>query len=620
MKAQKLVIIFSFFFVSSSLAQLDPIKIACVGNSITFGSNNSSAYPQQLGSRLGSNYEVRNFGVGGATMLRNGDKPYWEQEAFVDAKEFEPDIVIILLGTNDTKPQNQPFLGEYYNDYVDMINEFRSLLSEPEIFVGYPPPVFKVEWGINNPVLYDQIIPMIDSVRATMNTFWVNYYDNMLGKSSLFPDGIHPNAEGYAEMARIAEEALLNRPSGYIHYFYVNPGTVEEGENAMLKWETSDSSLVTLNGNSVNPYDSIQISPTKTEIYTLIANGDIKDTSSIEVKFLPSGNIKLFKANLRIIEYGGDERSVIIWETSNNSTVFLNGNQVISDDSLIVQPDTTTPYQLIASGAESDTSTIVVQVMEGAQINRTILADTIYSSSTEYHFSPYWIGDEDTTSYWQSDRISTEWIVVDIGREININRVKILWGDNYALTFHIQIMNEAGSIYPFFSTTSGDGSEFDLQTEYVNGRFIRLLCMQSLSDTTGYQVRELEIYGTSKNVTGIIKSEIIQGKFHLEQNYPNPFNPTTKISYSIPYSNVMLNSVQHLNHSEIPKQFRDDNVNVALRVYDILGRKVATLVNKKQKPGNYEVDFDGSSLTSGIYLYQFEVGKYIETKKMVLIK
>src|SRR5690606_25963367 len=83
----------------------DPIKIACVGNSITYGSGivdrEHNAYPAQLRAMLGEGYEVRNFGVGGATLLNKGDKPYRKTEAYADALRFKPDIVFIKLGTND---------------------------------------------------------------------------------------------------------------------------------------------------------------------------------------------------------------------------------------------------------------------------------------------------------------------------------------------------------------------------------------------------------------------------------------------------------------------------------------------------------------------------------------
>src|SRR5438270_834071 len=84
-----------------------PIKVACVGDSITQGSGlQENTYPLQLQRMLGSNYEVRNFGVGGATLLEQGDKPYIQQKLYQDSLAFQPDVVVIMLGTNDSKPQN----------------------------------------------------------------------------------------------------------------------------------------------------------------------------------------------------------------------------------------------------------------------------------------------------------------------------------------------------------------------------------------------------------------------------------------------------------------------------------------------------------------------------------
>ena len=91
-------------------------------------------------------------------------------------------------------------------------------------------------------------------------------------------------------------------------------------------------------------------------------------------------------------------------------------------------------------------------------------------------------------------------------------------------------------------------------------------------------------------------------EFRLYQNYPNPFNPSTTIKY------------------EIPDQVRNDNVLVKLKIYDILGRKVATLVNKEQSAGGYEVQFDASHLTSGVYIYRLQSGSFVESRKMVLLK
>jgi hypothetical protein len=100
-------------------------------------------------------------------------------------------------------------------------------------------------------------------------------------------------------------------------------------------------------------------------------------------------------------------------------------------------------------------------------------------------------------------------------------------------------------------------------------------------------------------------------EFSLEQNYPNPFNPSTKIKFTIPFVET----------------HRDASLLVILKVFDVLGNEVATLVNEAKPAGNYEIEFSMGShsgnvrnLTSGIYFYKLQVGNFVQTKKMVLIK
>ena len=98
-------------------------------------------------------------------------------------------------------------------------------------------------------------------------------------------------------------------------------------------------------------------------------------------------------------------------------------------------------------------------------------------------------------------------------------------------------------------------------------------------------------------VTGIHQVKSVPRSFALFQNYPNPFNPTTVISYQ-------LSAVSH----------------VTLKIYDVLGREVGTLVNEVQKVGIYEVTFDGSRLASGVYFYRLVAGGFVSVRKLVLVK
>ncbi len=109
---------------------------------------------------------------------------------------------------------------------------------------------------------------------------------------------------------------------------------------------------------------------------------------------------------------------------------------------------------------------------------------------------------------------------------------------------------------------------------------------------------------TSPVTTNIKPIKNLPEEFRLYQNYPNPFNPMTKIKYSIPVETLRATSLQ----------------NVTLKIYDILGNEVVTLVNEDQPAGEYEVALDGSKLSSGIYFYQLKVGNFINTRKMILMK
>jgi hypothetical protein len=97
-------------------------------------------------------------------------------------------------------------------------------------------------------------------------------------------------------------------------------------------------------------------------------------------------------------------------------------------------------------------------------------------------------------------------------------------------------------------------------------------------------------------------------EFTLSQNYPNPFNPTTTIQYTISTSE---------NRPALPAGRTQKSELVSLRVYDLLGREVATLVNRHQNPGNYKVDWNADNYSTGIYFYKLTAGKFTQTRKMI---
>lgn len=190
-----------------------PKKIACVGDSITFGAGvedrPANNYPMQLQGMLGDAYEVKNFGVSGATMLKKGNKPYWNLKQFQAAQDFMPDIVIIKLGTNDSKPGNwQNHGGEYKADYIEMIETFRKLESKPEVWICLPVPVFATRWGINEETVVGEVIPKIKEVAEATDAKIIDLYAPFGGKPELVPDKVHPNAAGAKLIAETVKAAI----------------------------------------------------------------------------------------------------------------------------------------------------------------------------------------------------------------------------------------------------------------------------------------------------------------------------------------------------------------------------------------------------------------------------
>jgi len=190
----------------------EPVKVACVGDSITFGAGvdkrEENAYPKVLGKLLGDGYEVRNFGVSGATLLRKGDNAWWKLPVFKQATEFAPAIVVIKLGTNDSKPQNWKHKDDFAKDYGDLIDHFAGLPSKPKVYACLPVPVYETKWGINEPVVKGEIIPIIQQVAAAKEATLIDLYAALSNKPELFPDKIHPNAAGAALMAKTIHAAL----------------------------------------------------------------------------------------------------------------------------------------------------------------------------------------------------------------------------------------------------------------------------------------------------------------------------------------------------------------------------------------------------------------------------
>lgn len=189
-----------------------PIRISCVGDSITYGAGiearEINSYPAVLGRLMGSRFEIRNFGVNGTTYLKKGDYPYWDQPEFEAVARFSPNVVIIKLGTNDSKPQNWRSKAEFADDMRSMIAHFSKLPSRPKIWICTPVPVYKTIGGISEAVVGGEIVPIVRKVAQSEHVQLIDTYAALSDHAGEFPDGVHPNADGAKEIARTVSLSL----------------------------------------------------------------------------------------------------------------------------------------------------------------------------------------------------------------------------------------------------------------------------------------------------------------------------------------------------------------------------------------------------------------------------
>jgi acyl-CoA thioesterase I len=190
------------------------IRIACVGDSLT----QSSGYPYELWKLLGSNahytmgdyslgpddgngtlskctrFAVGNFGAGSTTVLLNTETPYMNTSVFQNALQFQPNIIIIMLGTNDAQPNLEQFNESFVGDYVKLVSAFQALASKPKIWVALPPPIFSNQSGKLDPEYFEfAIITGIKQAAKETNLPFIDVYSTLANYPNYFPDGEHPN-------------------------------------------------------------------------------------------------------------------------------------------------------------------------------------------------------------------------------------------------------------------------------------------------------------------------------------------------------------------------------------------------------------------------------------------
>lgn len=210
---QRILLSLSLLILPAAMAAPDPggsprvpRRIACIGDSITEGSGLSNpaleSYPGRLQRLFGPADTVRNFGVSGRTLLKRGDYPYWKEAAYSNSRAYNPDVVLIKLGTNDSKPQNWRYGTNFVADLEELIASFRSLPASPRVILCTPAPVYGAgAFGISPGIVATNIAPIVRETAARLGLEVCDFHTLLAGHAEWFPDTVHPTTSGAAVMA-----------------------------------------------------------------------------------------------------------------------------------------------------------------------------------------------------------------------------------------------------------------------------------------------------------------------------------------------------------------------------------------------------------------------------------
>ena len=212
------VLVFFVLFNSGFFGGKDErVKISCVGDSLTYGSGvlktrDTDAYPAQLQIKMGTDHLVSNFGLRNATASASGDLPYVESEEYQQSLKSKPDIVVLMLGTNDTKTYNWN-AADYEAGLKELVESYQQLDTKPTVYLMRSPYCYSLdgsdvaEYDIQPAVVADELGGIVEKVAAETGVEVIDLYQLTEGQDELYTDGIHFNAKGYE---LIADEVYSN--------------------------------------------------------------------------------------------------------------------------------------------------------------------------------------------------------------------------------------------------------------------------------------------------------------------------------------------------------------------------------------------------------------------------
>lgn len=206
------VLVFFVLFNSGFFGGNDErIRISCVGDSLTYGSGviktrEVDSYPAQLQTKLGTSHLVSNFGLRNATASADGDLPYIDSAQYKKSLESEPNIVLLMLGTNDSKTYNWN-AKSYEEGIKSLVQTYKNLDTNPTVYLMISPYCFSLdgsdiaEYQVQPKVVAGKIRDIVEKVAAEEGVEVIDLYSVTVGKEERYRDGIHFDAEGYEIIA-----------------------------------------------------------------------------------------------------------------------------------------------------------------------------------------------------------------------------------------------------------------------------------------------------------------------------------------------------------------------------------------------------------------------------------
>lgn len=294
----------SLFLLLSTLSATarKVVRVACVGNSITYGTGianrEQDAYPAQLQRMLGKDYVVGNFGKPGATLLRHGHRPYFQQTEFRDAMQFKGDIAVIHLGINDTDPRNWcNFRDEFVGDYVALMDSLRQANPKVRIILSRLTPIRydHPRFDSGTELWRREISGTIDRIAASQGVELIDFYQPLIAHPDWLSDGIHPDPRGAKALAEtvykgitgnygglqlsplFSDGMVLQRGGCYIQ------GVANAGANVVVSYDGKELGKVVANNRGEWRIWAVLSQPVERGTLTIAAGREVKRFKDVAV-------------------------------------------------------------------------------------------------------------------------------------------------------------------------------------------------------------------------------------------------------------------------------------------------------------------------------------------------